>query len=83
MTKVKLGQKVKDKITGFEGIVMATAQWLTGCDQCIVRPQMLKDGKTIESEWFDEARLEVIEGGIDIKDLRSDESGGPQHDIPR
>lgn len=28
-----LGRKVRDKVTGFEGIVTGRATYLTGCDQ--------------------------------------------------
>ena len=55
--KIELGQKVKDEITGFEGVVVATAQYLNGCISCQVQPQSLKDGSTTKAEWFDEQRL--------------------------
>lgn len=57
--EIKLGQTVKDTITGFEGIVIGRATYLTGCTQCIVVPKGLdKDGKRREGEWFDEQRLD-------------------------
>jgi len=30
---IPLGKKAKDKITGFVGIIIGRAQYLTGCDQ--------------------------------------------------
>lgn len=54
---IELGQKVKDSITGFEGIAIAKAIYLNGCISWQVKSQKLKDGKTIEAEWFDEQRL--------------------------
>jgi hypothetical protein len=55
--------KVKDMITGFEGIVTGHADYVTGCDQYLVQPPVEKDkpGGFIEPRWFDEKRLEIIE----------------------
>lgn len=56
---VKLGDRVKDNITGFEGIAVARTEFLYGCVRVCVQPGKLKDGKTIDAEWFDEQRLDV------------------------
>lgn len=58
--KIRLGDKVKDSITDFQGTVVAIAHWLHGCTQCAVQPKELKDGKIIESEWIDEPQLQLI-----------------------
>lgn len=52
-----LGLTVKDRITGFTGIVTGYVEYLTGCNQALVVPPM-KDGKLPASEWFDVQRLE-------------------------
>jgi len=55
---VKLGQKVKDSISGFEGIVTGISTWLYGCVRVNVAPDHLdNDGKPIEAQWFDEPQL--------------------------
>lgn len=73
---IELGSKVKDKITGFEGIAVARFQWLTGCERYEVQPERLKDGKPIESATFDEKRLTVL--GKPTKALLSvRDVGGP------
>ncbi len=54
---IKLGDKVKDSITGFEGIVTGIGRYLNGCVLVSVTSTDLKDGKPIESQWFDEQRL--------------------------
>jgi hypothetical protein len=60
-----LGDKVKDTVTGFEGIIVAKTDWLYGCTRCTVQPGFLdKDGKTIEAQGFDELQLELIESGV-------------------
>jgi hypothetical protein len=52
-----LGKTVKDRITGFTGVVTGHVQYLTGCNQALVVPPM-QDGKLGSSEWFDVQRLE-------------------------
>lgn len=51
-----LGLKVKDRVTGFEGIVTTIGFDLYGCVQAIVSP-VVKDGKKEDSTWFDTKRL--------------------------
>lgn len=55
------GRKVKDRITGFSGVVTGVVFYLTGCHQALVCPGMDKDGKLQDSNWFDIQRLEVDE----------------------
>ena len=57
--KIELGSKVRDRVTGFEGIAIGRTIWLTGCDNIGVQPAV-KDSKLEEVRWFDEIRLEVI-----------------------
>ena len=57
--KTKLGGKVKDPITGFEGIVTTRCEYLHGPPRVLVEAKV-HDGK-LNSEWFDESRLTVIE----------------------
>lgn len=67
---MKLGDKAKDKITGFEGLLTGTASYLTGCDQYFVQPET-KDGAWTDGKWFDEGRLTVTQvdaiGQNDVK----------------
>jgi hypothetical protein len=79
---IKLGKKVKDKITGFEGIVTGVASYLYGCDQYLVTPPA-KDGAKVDAYWFDEGRLEVIGQGILPEEVQTDKPGGPNVDCPR
>jgi hypothetical protein len=58
---MKLGIKVRDKITKLEGMLTGKVTYLTGCDQYLVQPQ--GDGKTYpESTWIDVNRLIKIKG---------------------
>ena len=57
---VELGTKQRDKITGFVGVVTGRAEYLTGCNQCLLVPPV-KDGAYVDSQWFDEQRLEAVD----------------------
>lgn len=79
---IKLGQKVKDKITGFTGIAIGKAEYLTGCNQYGVQPPMGKDGKVEAASWFDEGRLVKVGVGISAKEVTTEKNGGPRNDHP-
>jgi hypothetical protein len=57
---IKLGSKVRDTMTGLEGIAVVRAIWLWGCVRIGLQPYEIRDGKPVEESWFDESRLEVI-----------------------
>lgn len=76
-----LGKKLKDKITGFEGIAVAHCKYLTGCDQYGLQPP-LRDGKIEPSQWFDEGRLEVVGEGVTAESVAGPKNGGPNRDAP-
>lgn len=57
---IEIGKKVRDKISGLEGIAIARAEWLYGCVRFCVQPQELKDGEPVDSTWFDEPQLEYV-----------------------
>ena len=40
---IKLGDKVKDKISGYKGIVTAIAKYLNGCTRILIEPTKLDD----------------------------------------
>jgi hypothetical protein len=60
----ELGDRVKDPITGFTGIVTVTAQFLHGCTRCGVLSETLKDGLPQLEQHFDQAQLTVVDKGI-------------------
>lgn len=58
--KTKLGDHVKDEITGLEGVVLARLEGLYEATQCCVHQRELKpDGEVHTGVWFEEARLSV------------------------
>jgi hypothetical protein len=62
---VNLGDRVKDKINGFVGIVIGSASYLYGCEQILVAPEVLGEhGKRPDAEWIDEDRVEVVHRAV-------------------
>lgn len=78
----ELGKKAKDKITGTEGIIVARAEHLFGCNTYGVAPQVLKDGKRLDTEWFDEGRLEIIGNGILPEEVQAEKNGCDYREHP-
>jgi hypothetical protein len=59
-----LGDKVKDKITGYEGIITGITNWINGCTTCCVKSQDLKDGLPKEGQWLDEPQLKLVKKSV-------------------
>lgn len=74
--KIKLGDKVKCKITGFIGIVVARTEFLNGCIQYNVAPKWEKQKNPMEQEIsIDEQSLEVVKQKIKKK-VKKERNGG-------
>lgn len=56
-----LGLKVRDRVTGFQGIVESISWDLYGCIQAVVRPPIDDKGAMPEGKWCDVLRLEVLD----------------------
>lgn len=57
---MKLGDKVKDRITGFVGIATARCVYLNGCVQIQITPPA-KNNETQKVTWIDEDQIEVLQ----------------------
>jgi len=75
---VKLGQKVRDVVTGFEGIATAKVEYINGCVQFGVQPQAA-EGKFPDSVYVDHQRLAMISEG---PSMPSSDTGGVMRDTP-
>jgi len=61
MNKIKLGDKVKCKITGFTGVAVAKTEFINGCVQYNVAPKWDKKSNPQDQEiGIDEKSLEII-----------------------
>jgi hypothetical protein len=75
--KFQNGDELKDKITGFRGVVISRGDYLTGCNRYALKPQkLMKDKKIQDAEWFDEDQLILIKKKkIDLSERPN--TGGP------
>ena len=80
---IELGLKAKDKVTGFTGIITGKVSYLYGCDQYGLTPEVRKDGKITDTQWFDEGRIQIIGKGISASSVKADKPGGPNRDAPK
>lgn len=55
-----MGFRVRDIVTGFQGVATAVSFDLYGCIQVVVQPPAGEGGKIEESRWFDHKRLAVF-----------------------
>ena len=55
-----LGDKLKDKVTGFSGIVMGITKYATDCLHYGLQSCELKDQAPIAWQWFDESRIALV-----------------------
>jgi hypothetical protein len=64
---IQFGTRVRDRITGFEGIATAHCDYISGCNQTLVTPPV-KDGKFEAGQWFDDQRIEVLnKGAVEVR----------------
>lgn len=76
---IKLGSKVKDSLTSFEGIAVTRTEHLYGCIHIGIQPDRLdKEGKPLETQYFDEQRIELLEEKEpEVSADSSAKAGGP------
>lgn len=82
MEHIQLGQQAEDIITGFTGIIIGRAEYLTGCTQYGLAPKAEPGKPTTSSEWFDKGRIRITGPGITPADVKAPEDGGPNRDSP-
>lgn len=62
---ITLGDRVKDKISGFGGIVVAKSEYMNGCRRFSIQSEKLgKDGTIPKDEWFDEPQLTLVKKNV-------------------
>ena len=58
---MKLGDRIRCKVTGYEGVAVAKLKHLNGCVQYGLKGKMVKDGEYPETVYLDVEQLEKIE----------------------
>jgi hypothetical protein len=82
----QLGDKVKDTITGFIGVVVGRSEWLFGCVRCAVQGEKLHEGKPVDAIWIDDGQLAVtgkikLPKEIAAKAAPVEGTGGPLYPV--
>lgn len=58
---IKLGDKVRDTVTGFTGIATSRTEYLNNCPAIGITGEALFEGKPVGTQWIDEWRVENVE----------------------
>jgi hypothetical protein len=74
--KHKLGDRVKDRVTGYTGIVTSQIKHLNGCHQYGVSAPIDDQGKMVDGYNIDEAQLEPVDDGLNEKPVPQTPTGG-------
>jgi hypothetical protein len=72
----KNGDKVREKVTGFEGTITGTAFYLTGCTSHLITGKQFDPSKEPIALWYDEGRIELIEAQFIKKESVSSKENG-------
>lgn len=75
--KFELGDKVKDLVSGFSGIITTRTEHLNGCKQYGIAPPTDKDGKMLEGYNIDGEQLVLIDKGLNkTSPIKKKQTGG-------
>ena len=78
MSEIKLGDKVKDTITGLIGIATARCLYIHGCDHIGIQPPADNEkGKVPSLVWVDSPQVEVIKAKKKKEEVKKIKWGGP------
>lgn len=76
---VKMGSKVRDRISGFSGIATAIAVNMYGTQHVAIEPDKCHEGKPVKASWFHSTRIELVEEKVPpVSKSSSARSGGPE-----
>jgi hypothetical protein len=79
-----IGDKLKEKITGFEGVVMSIAFYSTGCIHYgLLTQKTKKDGTLPDWQYFDESRLSMVQQGEIDFEVKKEKPSGPGNEVPQ
>ncbi|KAA0573397.1 hypothetical protein [Azospirillum sp. Sh1] len=83
-TPIRVGQKVKDTITGLTGVATMQATYMNGCVSFLVTPRrrLLREN---DAEWVSSVRLTAIDEKPAIEPPKSEKptGGPPMRGVPR
>ncbi len=74
--KFENGDQLKDKVSGFVGIVMVRAEYSTGCIHYGLASEA-KDGNIPEWNWLDQSRVELSKKNVVTFEIPEGTTSGP------
>lgn len=81
--KFEIGDSLRDRVTGLQGIAMAVAFYHSGCVHYALQVRKVKDvGGLPEWQWMDQNRLDLKKKKAVVFDEPEDGSGGPVPNPP-
>lgn len=82
--EVKIGDTVRDAISGYEGVVIGRTEWIYGCIRFTVQTQGLHEGKPIDPVSLDEGQAIWVKSALPVRkpeemvqQVAADKPGGP------
>lgn len=60
LDQLNFGDRVRDRLSGFTGIVTGKHTFISGCAKVTIAPDELRDGKMQESQWVDVQFVEIV-----------------------
>ena len=84
MTKFKhnVGNKAKDRLTNYKGIIVSRTEWITGCNTYGIQAT-IKEGIIPDPQNVDEDSIKILQGGLSLKSKKIKEPGGPKNSYPK
>ena len=79
-TEINLGDRVRSKVTGIEGIAVGCTLYLNGCFHLAIQQKKKKNGDVPEVVWDNHILLEVIKKSAIMKVRTEKPSEGPASD---
>lgn len=84
VTPFDIGDKVKDKISGYAGVVNSISWFLNGCAQyCVISEKLDKESGKPISEFFLTERLTLVGENTAVKQTVRKQTGGPSTKVVR
>jgi len=76
-------EEVRDKVTGFRGVITGRTEWAYGCRRYSVQPKGLKNGRPVEAMGFDELALVRVKAVPKVRKKIQTRRGGPHAEPTR
>ena len=77
---VAMGDEVKDRVTGFTGIVVAAYFYFNRCARVCVQPRVDKEGKIPAAEVFDVEQMDIVQSRV--VEQKADRESNPNGPMP-